>query len=98
MIKSFQRACKAANVVPAPRVYDLRHSFATELYRRTGDPKAAAEMLMHAPTSKMMDRYTIAGVEPRLKLAAGAFNRAVKAPDWLAVPAGSTKTKSSKTA
>ena len=30
---------------------------------------------MHAPSSRMMDRYTIAGVEPRLKLAAGAFNR-----------------------
>jgi integrase len=98
MIKSFQRACKAANVLPAPRVYDLRHSFATELYRRTGDPKATAEMLMHAPTSKMMDRYTIAGVEPRLKLAAGAFNRAVKAPEWLAVPAGSTKAKQRNTA
>lgn len=88
MIKSFHRACDAAGV-PRCRVYDLRHSYATELYRRTGDPKATAEMLMHAPSSRMMDRYTIAGVEPRLKLAAGAFNRAVKAPKWLAVSAGS---------
>jgi hypothetical protein len=55
-------------------------------------------MLMHAPSSRMMDRYTIAGVEPRLKLAAGAFNRSVKAPEWLAVPAGSTKGKAEKTA
>ena len=92
MIKSFHRACKAAGV-PLARVDDLRHSYATEMYRRTGDPKATAEMLMHAPSSRMMDRYTIAGVEPRLKLAAGAFNRSVKAPEWLAVPAGSTAGK-----
>jgi integrase len=97
MIKSFQRACVAAKV-PKVRVYDLRHSYATEMYRRTGDPKATAEMLMHAPSSRMMDRYTIAGVEPRLKLAAGAFNRSVKAPEWLAVAAGSTKEKAEKTA
>ena len=88
MIKSFHRACVAAGY-PKARVYDLRHSYATELYRRTGDPKATAEMLLHAPSSRMMGRYTIAGVEPRLKLAAGAFNRSVKAPKWLAVPAGS---------
>jgi integrase len=85
MLKSFHRACGAAGLAtPFPRVYDLRHSYATELYRRTGDPKATAEMLMHAPSSRMMDRYTIAGVEPRLRLAVGAFNKAVKAPKWLA--------------
>lgn len=97
MIKSFHRACKSAGV-PEARVYDLRHSYATGMYRRTGDPKATAEMLMHAPTSRMMDRYTIAGVEPRLKLAVGAFNQAVKAPEWLAVSAGSRKPNSKKTA
>ena len=31
MLKSFRRACKAAKVIPAPRVYDLRHAFATEV-------------------------------------------------------------------
>jgi integrase len=31
MIKSFQRACVAAKV-PKVRVYDLRHSYATEMY------------------------------------------------------------------
>jgi integrase len=97
MIKSFHRACEAIGMLaPLPRVYDLRHSYATELYRRTGDPKATAEMLMHAPSSKMVDRCTIAGVEPRLKLAAGAFNRSVKAPEWLAVSAGSQQAKRDK--
>ena len=50
MIKSFKRACTAAKVDPAPRVYDLRHSFETEMYRQTGDPKATAELLMHSPS------------------------------------------------
>lgn len=98
MIKSFHRACKAAHVIPAPRVYDLRHSYATEMYSRTGDPKATAELLMHAPSSRMMDRYTIAGVAPRLKLAVKAFNRAVKSPKWLAETAGSGSAESEKTA
>jgi hypothetical protein len=44
------------------RVYDLRHSFATEIYTLTGDPKATAELLMHSEKSHMMDRYTIGGV------------------------------------
>jgi integrase len=46
-----------------PRFYDLRHSFATQTYRGTGDAKATVEMLMHGPNSKMVDRYTIAGVD-----------------------------------
>ena len=48
MIKSFHRVCKAAGV-PEARVYDLRHSYATEMYRRTGDPKANAELLCTRP-------------------------------------------------
>ncbi|CAN5877517.1 hypothetical protein BH24ACI5_BH24ACI5_04210 [soil metagenome] len=73
MMKSFRRACNAAGVGRV-RVYDLRHSFATELYRQTGDSKATAELLMHSPTSRMMDRYTVAGVAPRLLVAVKAFN------------------------
>ncbi|HXG54772.1 MAG TPA: tyrosine-type recombinase/integrase [Vicinamibacterales bacterium] len=73
MMKSFHRACKTAGVREA-RVYDLRHSFATEMYRQTGDSKATAELLMHSPTSRMMDRYTLAGVAPRLLVAVKAFD------------------------
>lgn len=65
MLKSWTRACTAAKVKPAPRVYDLRHSFATAMYRETGDPKATAELLMHSATSQMMDRYTVGGVSAR---------------------------------
>lgn len=77
MIKSFHRACKSAGVRNA-RVYDLRHSFATEMYRQTGDSKATAELLMHSASSRMMDRYTLAGVAPRLLVAVKAFNAANK--------------------
>ncbi len=72
MLKSWHRACEAVNVLPAPRVYDLRHSFTTEMYRQTGDPKATAAMLMHSEKSHMMDRYTVGGVELRLQLATKA--------------------------
>ena len=33
------------------------------MYRQTGDPKATAELLMHSPSSQMMDRYTIPELE-----------------------------------
>jgi integrase len=87
MLKSFHRACTAAKVLPVPRVYDLRHSFATEMYRLTGDAKAAANLLMHSETSHMMDRYTVGGVAPRALVAVGAFN--VARGKRLAVSAGS---------
>ena len=85
-------------MIPAPRVYDLRHSFATEMYRQTGDPKATAETADAQPEkSQMMDRYTIGGVAPRLKLAVGAFDAAVSAgksgAKRLAVTAGRYRQK-----
>lgn len=58
MLKSWHRACDAAGL-PRVRVSDLRHSFATETYRVSGDPKATAAMLTHSGKSHMMDRYTI---------------------------------------
>jgi integrase len=45
---------------PAPerlRPYDLRHAFLTEVYRRTGDLQAVAELALHANLS-MTARYT----------------------------------------
>jgi integrase len=87
MLQSFRRACKAANVKPAPRVYDLRHAFATEVYRLTGDAKATATLLMHSESSHMMDRYTVGGVAPRALVAVDAFNAARQ--KRLAVAAGS---------
>jgi integrase len=96
MLKSFHRACVVAKVKPLPRVYDLRHSFATEMYRLTGDPKATAQLLMHSDTSHMMDRYTIGGVPPRVLVAVDAFNAA--RGKRLAVAAGSTEDEQKQTA
>ena len=79
-------------------MYDLRHSFATEMYRQTGDPKATAELLMHSPTSQMMDRYTIGGVAPRLKLAVTAFNAAVKSAETAGSSGWQSEQKVKKTA
>jgi integrase len=89
MLKSWHRACDAAGV-PRIRVYDLRHSFATKMYAQTGDPKATAAMLMHSEKSRMMDRYTVGGVDPRLQVATKAFNAAVPALKIVAVNRGST--------
>jgi integrase len=80
MGKSWQRACKVAKVQPAPRVYDLRHSFGTEMYRQTGDVKVTSELLVHAPGSIVVHRYTGGGVAARLHLAVKAFNAAMGAP------------------
>jgi integrase len=96
MLKSFHRACVVAKVKPIPRVYDLRHSFATEMYTLTGDAKATADLLMHSASSHMMDRYTLGGVAPRALVAVGAFN--VARGKRLAVPAGSTTEEIKQTA
>lgn len=53
---------------PPCRVYDLRHSFGTELYRQTGDIKLTAELLRHSSLS-MTERYISGAVGPRLQTA-----------------------------
>jgi integrase len=77
--KSFRRACVGVGLEPGSiRPYDLRHSFGTEIYRRTGDVKAAGDLMMHA-SRKTTDRYTEAAVPTRLRLAVLAF-------DWMPTP------------
>ncbi len=50
---------------------------------------------MHSAKSQMMDRYTIGGVAPRLRLAVKAFNAAVSREN-VAVRRGSTSGKRQK--
>lgn len=76
--KSFRRACETLRGLDGVRPYDLRHSFATMIYARTGDVRATAELLMHSPSSHMADRYTLGGVAPRLRIAVQGFNGGVK--------------------
>jgi len=45
------------------RVYDLRHSFACELYRRTGDLRMVAHFLGQVPGSQMVNRYIQAAID-----------------------------------
>lgn len=82
---SFQRAVTKAHQHwrrkvkthwPAPhrlRPYDLRHAFLTEVYRRTGDLQAVAELALHADL-RMTARYTRGAVSETAQ-------RAVKALD-----------------
>jgi integrase len=88
--KSFSRACKALKLTGV-RPYDLRHSFGTMVYLRTGDVRATAELLMHSASSHMADRYTLGGVAPRLKIAVQGFNGGINSRGGSAPPAaGST--------
>lgn len=50
---------------PGCKPYDLRHSFGSEMYRRTGDIRAVSELLQHA-TLEMTKRYTQGAVSERV--------------------------------
>jgi integrase len=53
------------NLPPRCKPYDLRHSFGSEMYRRTGDIRAVSELLQHA-TLEMTKRYTVGAVSERV--------------------------------
>jgi len=56
--RSFKRGCRQVGLDASVRLYDLRHSFLTEVYRVTRDLATVARMGMHAPGSPMTARYT----------------------------------------
>lgn len=64
--QTFENGIRWAKVsVPeGTRPYDLRHSFLTDVYRRTGDLHAVAELGMHA-TLEQTARYARAAVSER---------------------------------
>ena len=51
-------------------VYDIRHAFLTDAYRRTGDIRAVAELALHSDI-RMTQRYTEAGVSETAQRAIG---------------------------
>lgn len=51
--------------------YDMRHAFAAEVYRQTGDIGAVSELLQHS-TIEMTKRYTRGGVSHRVTAAIAA--------------------------
>lgn len=68
-------------IPPNCRPYDLRHSFATDVYRRTGDLGAVAELLQHA-NLETTQIYTGGAVSERV---AGAIAKMTQAHQGLAV-------------
>ena len=70
--KSFQRACKKVGL-SGKRAYDLRHTFGTEMYRRTHDPLVVQQLMLHR-SSETTRRYILGAVPDVLQ-------RAVKAVD-----------------
>lgn len=65
--------------LPAPVPYDLRHSFGTEIYRKTGDLKATKELLGHS-SIKMTERYMLAAVSERRQRAIDTAFKGRKLP------------------
>jgi integrase len=61
-------ANELANLPPRCKPYDLRHSFASELYRLTGDIRAVSELLQHAEL-ETTKRYTKGAVSARVTAA-----------------------------
>ena len=87
--RSFQRACAKLDLTGL-RPYDLRHSFGTAVYAATGDLRATQQLLGHASRTTT-DRYTLAAVPERLKVAVGETEKLLKDGKIVAVPRGSTR-------
>lgn len=66
LVRTFRLGAERAGVSLAKdaRPYDLRHSFLTEIYRRTGDPFAVSELGLHA-TIEQTQRYAKGAVSAR---------------------------------
>ena len=64
-------------IPPNCRPYDLRHSFATDVYRRTGDLGAVAELLQHA-NLETTQIYTGGAVSERVTSAIAKMTQAHK--------------------
>jgi integrase len=66
-------------IPPRCRPYDLRHTFATEAYRVTGDLRAVAELLQHA-NLETTKRYTGGAVSERVTSAIAKMAHASQGP------------------
>jgi integrase len=73
---SFKRAVRRVKADPRVRLYDLRHSFGAELYRRTGDLATVARFLGHADGSTVTTRYALGANADVDRAAADAFDAA----------------------
>lgn len=71
--RAFKHAARAAGA-SGVRLYDMRHSFATELYRETKDLDTVARFLQHSTTA-LTARYAKGATDAVDKAAAAALGR-----------------------
>jgi integrase len=71
MARMWKKAATAAKLPEGTVPYDLRHSFGTAIYRKTGDLKATKELLGHS-SLRMTERYMLAAVPQRQQRAIAA--------------------------
>lgn len=74
----WKAAAIAAGLPADVRVYDLRHSFGSEVYRTTGDLRITKELMGHSSFA-MTERYTMAAVPERQRVAIAALDVAAAA-------------------
>lgn len=72
--RMMKAALKAVGLPESYRVYDLRHSFGSEVYRRSGDIRATQVLLDHS-SEALTHRYTVTAVDPRVAAAVAQFQR-----------------------
>ena len=87
--RSFQRVCAKLELTGL-RPYDFRHSFGSAVYAAIGDLRATQQLLGHA-SRVTTDRYTLAAVPERLRLAVGQTEKLMQDRKIVAVPRGSPK-------
>lgn len=87
---SFRRACDKVQAatgydLTGVRPYDLRHSFGTQAYASLGDERAVQQLLGHAKI-ETTHRYTLGGVDARLRATIEAMNQTPKVPHQSSPP------------
>ena len=75
--KSFQRACAKVGIV-GKRAYDLRHTFGTEMYRRTHDPLLVQQLMLHR-SPETTRRYILGAVPDVLQRAVDTVDEELSA-------------------
>ena len=60
------------------RAYDLRHTFGTEMYRRTHDPLVVQQLMLHR-SSETTQRYILGAVPDALQRAVSEVDEALSA-------------------
>ena len=70
--KSFQRACAKVGIL-GKRAYDLRHTFGTEMYRRTHDLLVVQQLMLHR-SPETTHRYILGAVPDVLQRAIDAVD------------------------